>query len=68
MPANVHHSRPTTEKNERPLVRRWVNSIIVFTLAECCITVPLHSGQWLPQPAPEPVARTSVPHRITAMK
>ena len=47
---------------------RCVNSIIVSTLAERCITVPLQSGQWLPQPAPEPVARTSVPHRITAMK
>ena len=22
------------------------------------ITSPLHKGQWLPQPAPEPVART----------
>ena len=47
---------------------RWVNSMRVFTLAECCKTVPLHSGQWFPQPAPAPVARTSVPHRITAIK
>jgi hypothetical protein len=28
---------------------------------------PLHSGQRLPQPAPEPVARTNAPHRTTNM-
>src|SRR5262249_50271179 len=26
---------------------------------------PLQRGQWLPHPAPEPVARTYAPHRIT---
>ena len=29
-------------------------------------TSPLQSGQCAPQPAPEPVARTKAPHRITA--
>ena len=47
---------------------RCVNSIMVSMRGECCMTVPLHSGQWSPQPAPEPVARTSPPHRMTAMK
>jgi len=42
--------------------------MMVSTRGACCITVPLQSGQWLPQPAPEPVARTSVPQRMTAMK
>jgi hypothetical protein len=28
---------------------------------------PLHNGQWLPHPAPEPVALTNAPHRITPM-
>ena len=64
----VHSSSPRTATSESPLVMRWVNSMRVFTLAECCKTVPLHSGQWFPQPAPAPVARTSVPHRITAIK
>ncbi len=68
VPAKVHAARPTTAMKERPLVIRWVNSISVLTLAERWITVPLHSGQWLPQPAPEPVARTNVPHKMTAMK
>ena len=37
---------------------RWVNSIMVWVLAETGVTTPLHRGQWLPQLAPEPVART----------
>ena len=41
----VHASSATTVKNESPLVMRCVNSIIVSMRAECCITVPLHSGQ-----------------------
>ncbi len=28
-------------------------------------TTPLQSGQWLPHPAPEPVARTNAPQRMT---
>ena len=45
VPAKVHTSKPTAEKNDRPLVMRCVNSIIVSTRGECCITVPLHNGQ-----------------------
>src|SRR5690606_33122941 len=30
-------------------------------------TVPLQSGQWLPQPAPEPVRRTTAPCRTTTV-
>jgi hypothetical protein len=29
------------------------------------ITSPLHSGQWLPQPSPDPDARTKAPNRMT---
>ena len=36
--------------------------------AECCITVPLQSGQWLPHPRPSPSRAPAAPHRITAMK
>jgi len=66
--AQLQSSNATTASSESPLVSRCVNSIRVLTLAACCITVPLQSGQWLPQPAPAPVARTKVPHRITATK
>lgn len=30
------------------------------------ITCPLHNGQWLPHPAPDPVARTIAPQTITS--
>jgi hypothetical protein len=30
------------------------------------MTSPLQSGQWLPHPAPDPVARTNAPHAMTA--
>ena len=49
-----------------PLVARWVNSIIVSRAGARGTTSPLQSGQWAPQPAPEPVARTKAPHRMTA--
>jgi hypothetical protein len=29
-------------------------------------TSPLHNGQWLPHPAPDPLARTYAPHKMTA--
>src|SRR5260370_8403472 len=47
-------------------MHRWVNSITVSTRGDSGITCPLHSGQWFPHPAPDPVARTSAPHRITS--
>lgn len=50
-----------------PLVTRWVNSMMVFKLGESGTISPLQSGQCLPQPAPDPVARTKAPHKTTAM-
>ena len=29
-------------------------------------TSPLQSGQWLPHPAPDPLARTNAPHKTTS--
>src|SRR6185295_13050711 len=46
---------------------RWVNSMMVAMVGDTGVTWPLHSGQWLPQPAPEPVARTKAPHNTTGM-
>ena len=48
-----------------PLVARWVNSTTVSREGDLGTTSPLHSGQCAPQPAPEPVARTKAPQRIT---
>ena len=62
---NAQISSSATRARSSPLVRRCVNSMIVEALGECCVTVPLHSGQWFPQPAPEPVARTNAPHNTT---
>ncbi len=45
LPQKSTSASPTAEKNDSPLVMRCVNSIIVFALAECCRTVPLHKGQ-----------------------
>ena len=45
-------------ENATPEVTRWVNSISVATLFARGITSPLHVGQWLPHPAPDPDART----------
>ena len=49
-----------------PLVRRCVSSTSVATAGARGTISPLQSGQWAPQPAPEPEARTKAPHRITA--
>ena len=50
-----------------PLVARCVNSMMVARVGECGVISPWHSGQWLPQPAPESVALTNAPQRATAM-
>jgi len=50
-----------------PLVTRCVSSITVSMRGSRGRTSPLHSGQWLPHPAPDPLARTNAPHRMTAM-
>jgi hypothetical protein len=68
VPLTTQISKHTTTRPEMPVVRRWVNSMMVLTLGETCMTVSLQSGQWLPQPSPEPVARTSVPHKMVATK
>ena len=39
--------------------------MIVASAGSRGTTSPLQRGQWLPQPAPEPVARTYAPQRIT---
>ena len=43
----------------------FLPAMAVAFAAICGSISPLHNGQWPPQPAPEPVARTSAPHRIT---
>ena len=55
----------TTSSSATPLVSRWPSSISVSMLGDRGTTSPLQRGQWLPQPAPEPVARTNAPQRIT---
>lgn len=50
-----------------PLVARCEYSISVPIVGEGGITSPLQVGQWAPQPAPDPVARTTAPHKMTRM-
>ena len=64
---NAQTTMTSTAISARPLVMRWKNSITVAMRSGCGITSPLHSGQWLPQPAPEPLARTNAPQTITKM-
>ena len=46
--------------------RECVGQIVVVSISGARgITSPLQSGQWLPHPAPAPVARTNAPQRIT---
>src|SRR5260370_31611472 len=61
----LHQASATTAIIATPLVIRCVNSMIVSIRGTSGTTSPLHSGQWLPQPAPEPLARTYAPQRIT---
>ncbi len=62
----THRPSAKTSSSAMPLVARWVNSIIVSRAGARGTTSPLQRGQWAPQPAPEPVARTKAPHRMTA--
>ena len=62
----LHTRRPTVSARDRPLVRRCEYSMRVSTRAARGRTSPLHRGQWLPQPAPEPLARTNAPQTTTA--
>ena len=50
--------RATTAISASPLVTLWLNSMMVATAGALGGTVPLHNGQWLPHPAPEPLALT----------
>ncbi len=55
----------TPRRTTRPLVTRWDSSMRSATDRAWGMTSPLQSGQWLPQPAPEPVARTKPPQTMT---
>src|SRR3990170_2587825 len=61
----VHTQRPSTRRKASPLPSRWTNSMIVSRPGSTGRTEPLHNGQWLPHPAPDPEARTNAPHRMT---
>src|SRR5450432_17007 len=64
--ATLQPASPITASIATPLIARWVNSITVWMRGLCGTTSPLQSGQWLPQPAPEPLARTYAPHKMTS--
>src|SRR5262249_41383317 len=59
-------NRMATSKSETALVTLWVYSMKVCVWAALGRIAPLHRGQWLPHPAPDPLARTYAPQRITA--
>ncbi len=63
---HAHTTCTSTASADRPEVTRWNSSMAVLWPIACGTISPLQVGQWLPQPAPEPVARTSAPHRMTA--
>jgi hypothetical protein len=63
---NVQMTSAMTAMRAMPLVARCVYSMSAATVGCCWMTVPLQKGQCSPQPAPEPVARTAAPHRMTA--
>ena len=58
-------STTSTSGSAIPLVTRCPNSIIVFSDGSRGMSSPLQSGQWSPQPAPAPDARTNPPQRMT---
>jgi hypothetical protein len=62
---NAQTSWTATSRKATPEVSRWVNSTTVLPVGLRGMISPLQVGQWLPQPAPEPEARTYAPHRIT---
>src|SRR5689334_21740035 len=62
---NAHSASTPTRMSATPLDRRCENSIMVSICGAKGITSPLHVGQCAPHPAPDPVARTNAPHRIT---
>ena len=58
------HTRAATTSSATPLAARCVNSIAVAP-SSSGTSVPLHDGHERPHPAPDPVARTSAPSRMT---
>src|SRR5262249_58532159 len=66
--AKASTAQRTTAAVTTPLETRWVNSITVSSAGARGTSSPLHAGQWAPQPAPEPVARTKAPHTTTARR
>ena len=62
----AHQQRIKMSGVSTPVIARCVYSIILWSEGETSIAEPSQSGQWLPQPAPEPVARTKAPHKMTA--
>ena len=59
------NDQETTRTRLNPEVMRCANSMMVSNWGASGTGTPLHSGQWLPQPAPEPLARTNAPQRMT---
>ncbi len=55
---NAQAARTATSTSTRPLLTRCEYSTSVAVDGRSGTTSPLHDGQWLPQPAPEPLART----------
>ena len=71
LPLGVARKTQTTSairvRTETVTVWRWMNSMTVCQVGETGMTCPLHSGQLLPQPAPDCVERTTAPHSATKM-
>ncbi len=65
VPRNTTATRPSAATPASALVIRCPNSMIVLSVGAVGMTSPLHSGQWSPQPAPEPDARTNAPQSTT---
>jgi len=69
MPAWKRAKRPHDQQRHQRQIEPAGDAVREFDdgggARECCVTVALHNGQWLPQPAPEPVARTNAPHNTT---
>ncbi len=62
----LHSQSAATAAKDTPLIMRCVNSMMVSMRGAKGTTSPLHNGQWLPHPAPDPLARTKAPHKTTS--
>ncbi len=61
-----HTSSTTTNGRNTPVDTRCAYSIHVLACWASGMAAPQQSGQWLPQPSPEPLARTKAPHTMTS--